>query len=182
MENFPSIESERLVLGKIKIKYIEKIIQYANNEKVAQNLLSFPFPYTEKDAITWINGQNEGFTSKKNYIFAICKKIYDEFIGGVGLHIDIANNKAELGYWIAEPFWGNGYATEAVEKILEFGFKSLKLNKIYGRHFTDNPASGKVLVKNKMVQEGELKAEIKKGELYKDLIVYRLTKDEYFQL
>jgi RimJ/RimL family protein N-acetyltransferase len=95
------------------------------------------------------------------------------------LHLDKNNNNAQFGYWVAEPFWGNGIATEATAAVLQFGFEKLNLNKIYATHFPDNKASGKVMLKNKMIKEGELKDHYRVNNEYRSVIQYRLTKQEY---
>ena len=69
-----------------------------------------------------------------------------KIIGAIGLH-DRNDDKAELGYWIAVPFWNKGYATEAASAILNFGIKELKFHKIYATHFIHNPASGRIMEK-----------------------------------
>jgi len=93
--------------------------------------------------------------------------------------INKENNRAEFGYWVGEPFWGQGIATEAVAAILKFGFQELNLNKIYATHYLENPSSGKVLVNNKMINEAELKEHYKNGDVYGSVIQYRLTKKEF---
>ena len=97
----------------------------------------------------------------------------------MGLKINQRFNRAELGYWIGFPFWGKGYATEAAQAMLKFGFEQLNLNKIYAVHTTENPNSGKVMQKNGMVREGELVDHYKKGNRYYTVIQYRMTKSEY---
>ena len=103
-------------------------------------------------------------------------------IGQIGLHIDKENNKAEIGYWITEPFWGKGLASEANNSILKFGFEELKINKIYATYFINNPASGKVLINSKMIKEADLKDHYKKGKEYQTVFQYRLTLKEYLNL
>jgi RimJ/RimL family protein N-acetyltransferase len=66
-------------------------------------------------------------------------------VGGVGLHPD--GDGHEIGYWIARPYWGLGFATEAAEALLRAGRETLKLGRIRSGHFVDNPASGRVLRK-----------------------------------
>jgi RimJ/RimL family protein N-acetyltransferase len=63
--------------------------------------------------------------------------------------------------------------------VLTFGFRQLELNKIYATHFLNNPASGKVMEKNGMVKEGELKEHIRKNGEYLSLVQYRLTQKGY---
>lgn len=182
MEQFPEIKTSRLTLAKLTYLDIPKIIEYAGNKKVAETTLNIPHPYKEKDAIYWINAANNGFENKTQYTFGIRRKTTNEFIGGIGLIINKKFDRASLGYWIAEPFWKKGFATEAVKAILKFGFEQLNLNKIYATHLLENPASGKVMVKNGMIKEGELKDHTKKGNVYRSIVQYRLTKAEYESL
>lgn len=179
MESFPVLETDRLRLRKPVVRDVSRILDYANNPKIEEMTLSFPYPYEEKDAISWLEKSNRGFADEDHFIFAICLAQSDEFMGGIGLDINQRFNRAELGFWIGEPFWNNGYVTEAVREVLRFGFETLELNKIYAIHLVKNPASGKVMVKNGMIKEAELKEHIKKSEEYQDVIQYRLTKREF---
>ena len=103
-------------------------------------------------------------------------------MGGIGLRINKRFNRAELGFWLGEPFWNNGYITEAAGAALSFGFEKLGLNKIYATHLPKNPASGKVMQKNGMIREGTLVDHIKKGDQYLSVIQYRLTRAEYKEI
>lgn len=179
MSTSPQIKTQRLLLDQLNNNDIPKIVKYAGNKKVAEMTLNIPHPYEEEHAIYWINKAQQGLTDKSQYTFAIRLNTTFEFIGGIGLIVDQKNDLATLGYWIAEPFWGKGYATEATAGILRFGFEELQLNKIYATHLVENPASGKVMIKNKMIKEGELKDHNKKGDIYRSLLQYRLTKSEY---
>ena len=179
MDKLPKIITDRLILGRISFSDIPTIIKYAGNIKIAETTLNIPHPYTEKDAVLWINKINEGFDNKTQITFGIRIKSSKELIGAIGLKIDNRFSRAELGYWIAEAFWNKGYITEAVRAMLEFGFEELTLNKIFATHLIENPASGRVMIKNGMIKEAELKEHVKKGDQYKSLIQYRLTKTEY---
>lgn len=162
MTDFPKIETNRLSLESISYSDIPKIIEYAGNIKVAQTTLNIPHPHQERDAIFWINNANQGYKDKSQFTFGIRLKPTNKFIGGIGLKINTRFNRAELGYWMAEPFWNKGYASEAVGVVLKYGFDKLELNKIYATHLAENSASGKVMIKNKMIKEGELKDHTKK--------------------
>ena len=180
MEEFPSLQTKRLKLRKLSSADIPYIVKYAGNPKVAETTLNIPHPYAEKDAQYWITTAEDGFNNKTQFTFGIEHKIQNEFIGGIGLKLDHDHNRAEFGYWIAEPFWSQGYATEALAALLKFGFEELSLQKIYAHHLSKNPASGKVMTNNHMLKEAELKEHIKKGNDYEDLIQFRLTRTEYF--
>lgn len=185
MEHFPEIQSERLILNQPKWNDVPTIVSYASNIKIVENTRSMPHPYYEEDAISWIHMVNQGFKKKDNYMFAIRLKSDDAFVGGIGLTLDVQNNRAELGYWMAEPFWNQGYTTEAVSAMLKFGFETLGLNKVIAVYLTTNNASGKVMIKNGMIREAEFKDhDIKRDHTiddndYVSLIQYRLIKSEY---
>ncbi len=179
MDEFPKIETERLFLGKLKAADIPAIVKHASNKNISDFTLNLPFPYNEKDAIYWINLANQGFKDGTNIIFGIKRKSDNQFIGGIGLTIARRFNRAEIGYWIAEPFWRKGYATEATKSIIKYGFGHLDLNKFTSSYLAKNPASGKVMEKSGMTKEGELKEHIRKASEYHDLIVFGLTKEQF---
>lgn len=179
MEEFPVIQTERLRLRELMARDITRIVQYANNPKIVEMTLSMPFPYEEKDAVSWLAEANQGFSKQTHYIFAICQLQANEFLGGIGIEVKKRFNRAEMGFWLGEPFWNSGYITEAVAAVLEFGFNDLELNKIIAFHMDKNPASGRVMTKNGMIKEGELVEHIRKDEEYIDVIQYRLTKQEF---
>ncbi|OAB80473.1 GNAT family N-acetyltransferase [Cochleicola gelatinilyticus] len=179
MATFPKIETERLFLNELKAQDIPDIVKYASNKNISEFTQNVPFPYSEKDAVFWINMAREGFKKGTNLIFAIRHKPENQFIGGIGLSIETKSNRAEIGYWIAEPFWNKGYITEASKAVIKYSFKVLKLQKVTSSHFNSNPASGRVMRKNGMKKEGELEKHILKNNVYHDLILYGLTKEQF---
>lgn len=182
MSSFPQLSTNRLTLRKVQAADLPFLIKYANNKTISNNLLNIPHPYKEEDAIFWMNFVLQGFKNKERYVFAIGLNETGEFIGAVGLHLNGRHDGAEMGYWLGEPFWGKGLMTEAVKAVLQFGFDELALNKIYATHFSNNIASGKVMIANGMTKEGELKDHYKVDSVYESVIQYRLLKQEYEEL
>ncbi len=182
MNTFPTLSTNRLNLRLIQESDIPSLVKYCNNKKIGDQIINIPYPYTESDAIDRMNFIQEGFRNHERFVFAIALKDNDELIGEIGLHLDKTNNSAQFGYWIGEPFWNNGIATEATAAILKFGFESINLNKIYATHYPDNVASGKVMLKNKMIKEAEMKDHYKINDEYRSVIQYRLTHQEYQDL
>ena len=168
MESFPILYTKRLLLRKIQIEDIPSLLKYANNKKIADYVLNIPYPYQEPDAVFRISYVVQGFKSKARYVFAIIFRESEEMIGEVSLHIDNQKDVAQLGYWVGEPFWGKGIATEAVEAVLKFGLEKLNLNMIFGECRIDNSGSEKVMLKNGMVRAGS------SGRI----VQYRLTQQE----
>src|SRR4051795_131026 len=154
MEVFPELNTERLKLRKISIEDVPSLIKYANNKKIADNILNIPYPYQEPDAVFRIGYVHQGFKNKSRYVFAIIFKESDELIGEISLHIDSSTSIAQLAYWIGEPLWGKGIATEAAEAILKFGLEKLDLNMVYAECRVENKASEKVLLNNRMIKKG----------------------------
>jgi len=179
MDKLPTIETERLILTELSANDIPEIVSKASNKNVSEFTLNLPHPYSEKDAVYWINLANQGFKNGTHYIFAIKLKTDHEFVGGVGLTLEKKFDRAEIGYWMAEKFWGKGYTTEATKAIMQFGFETLNLNKLTSCHLGKNEASGKVMQKSGLKREGELKQHMKKKGVYHDLILFGLAKDDY---
>ena len=175
MQTFPILSTTRLILSQPTVADTEDVILQMNStSEISENTLTLPFPYHKQHADYWFQMAEFSFKKKEAFIFGIREKENLKLIGAVGLHLDVAHHKAEVGYWLGKSFWNNGYVSEALQAVIKFGFEELKLNKIYASHFHHNPASGKVLEKNGFVLEAELKQEILKNGKYLDLFRYAL--------
>ncbi len=108
MQPFPAIETARLRLTELGSGDIPRIVQLAANPRVSDYTLNLPFPYAEKDAIYWLNLAHQGCANGTHFIFAIRLKPDNAFIGGIGLTLERRFNRAELGYWLGEPYWNRG--------------------------------------------------------------------------
>ena len=150
MSEFPQLFTQKLILRKIQIEDVPALVKYANNKKISENVLNLPYPYQEPDAVFRISYVVQGFKKKARYVFAIILKERQELIGEISLHMDNIYHVAQLGYWVGEPFWNQGIASEAVAAMLQFGFETLNLDFIYATCNEQNKASAKVLEKNGM--------------------------------
>jgi RimJ/RimL family protein N-acetyltransferase len=177
--DFPCLSTPRLLLRAFAEADVAGLVALAGNYEVAKNTLNIPHPYTEADAQHWLHLTRQGFEQQRAYAFALELRATGEFIGGIGLTLAPRCHRAEAGYWLGQPYWGQGLATEALAALLRFGFEELKLNKIHATHHADNPASGRVMLKNGMVKEGELAQHACRDGRYHDLWQYRLTSQEY---
>lgn len=149
---------------------LDSLVKYANNFNISKNMTNkFPHPYTEEDRKAFLKIACSG---SPTHIFAI--DINGEAVGGIGLHpqTDIHCKNAELGYWLAEPFWGQGIITKAIPQILNYGFKTFDINRIFARPFGTNIASQRVLEKCGFKLEARIeKSLLKQGE-YLDELIY----------
>ncbi|HEV2567573.1 GNAT family N-acetyltransferase [Sphingomonas sp.] len=116
----------------------------SSDPAIARNTARIPWPYTMTDAEAYLRLQQEAETHWSLLVFARTSAA-PRLVGGVGIHPD--EDGHEIGYWIARPYWGLGFATEAADALLRAGRESLKLGPIHSGHFVDNPASGRVLRK-----------------------------------
>ena len=146
MEAFPKIYTTNLELRKLTVDDVPSLVKHANNKKIAAHILNMPFPYEEHNAVFRLSYVYQGFKNNTHYVFAIISRESDEFVGEISLHLGPAAGIAQLAYWIAEPFWNRGIATEAAKAVTQFGFNKLKLEWIYAECHMDNPASQQVLV------------------------------------
>ena len=142
---------------------------YANNPLIAQNMMDqFPHPFTEEKAIQFI--ERVSSTSIPN-ILAIA--VDNKVVGSIGIHPlhDIERINAELGYWLAEPYWGKGIMTEAIRQMVAYGFANFEIQRIFARPFGHNYGSQKALEKAGFILEAKFeKTFIKNGQLIDEWI------------
>ncbi|MFZ4632711.1 MAG: GNAT family N-acetyltransferase [Saprospiraceae bacterium] len=153
---------------------VDSVVRYANNPKVANNLTDqFPHPYNENHAVAFIE---KATAPELNTILAIT--IDQEAVGGIGLHpqTDIYRKNAELGYWLGEPFWGQGIMSSAVPEMLAFGFANLDIVRIYARPFGSNLASQRILEKAGFRLEARMDKVLFKNGRFEDELIYAVRK------
>jgi ribosomal-protein-alanine N-acetyltransferase len=167
--------TSELVFRTWRSRDVESLVHYANNKNIWMNLKDrFPHPYTASDAEDWI-GMNHVLVGPP-VNFAI--ELQGEAIGGVGLELleDVLEQTANVGYWLAEPFWGRGIATAALEFITGYAFETFPLNRLQAGVFDWNPASARVLEKVGYVAEGRLRRAVVKDGRTGDLLLFGRTR------
>ncbi len=146
------------------------ISRYANNRKIWMNLRDiFPHPYRITDARKFLT---QVMQNEPRAAFAVATE--EEAIGTIGLVLgtDVHRFTAELGYWLAEPFWNKGIMTRAVRKMLDYAFDRFPLYRIYAEPYTTNPASARVLEKAGFHREGILRSSVFKDGRVLDQWLY----------
>jgi N-methylhydantoinase B len=142
------IETARLRLRSLRDGELAELVALIGDWEVARWLSSLPYPYGEADGRAWITRVREDHATGRPRRFAVALKEGDRLIGGVGLDGDCGDDSGEpsLGYWLGRPYWGSGYAKEAVAAVVDYGFRTLGLDAI--RAYTDpaNLASQRVLL------------------------------------
>ncbi|REE82750.1 acetyltransferase (GNAT) family protein [Paenibacillus taihuensis] len=102
-------------------------------------------------------------------------------MGCISLNITSEHKRGEIGYWLGQSYWGNGYTTEALIQLVQFGFETIHLNRIWGAAMTKNPASSAVMLKAGLNHEGTFKHHIRKWDQFEDIHYYGLTREDFMQ-
>lgn len=151
-------------------------MKYANNPKIAANLTDgFPHPYSEKDALFFLD------LIQKSPDLILCIEVNDEFAGSTGIHLkkDIHRKNAEIGYWLAEPFWDQGIVSRVVREMVDKGFQQFDIDRIYAPVFGRNKASQRVLEKSGFVVEAEFKNTAYKNGKFEDEVVLGIRREQW---
>lgn len=148
----PTLRSTRLVLRAFTLADAAEVRRLAGSADVASTTMNIPHPYEDGMAETWIARHAPEFEAGLMAVWAITSA--SSLIGAISLRLERDHHRAELGYWLGQPYWGQGYATEAAVAVLDYGFTTLGLNRIHATHLTRNPASGRVMQKVGMRFEG----------------------------
>ncbi|MEA3440103.1 MAG: GNAT family N-acetyltransferase [Chloroflexota bacterium] len=174
----PALTTERLLLRPFTLADAPEVRRLAGDRNIAETTLNIPHPYEDGMAEEWISSHPEQYTKGEGVVFAITLQSDDMLVGAVGLAINQRFDRAELGYWIGSPYWNQGYCTEASREVLRYAFQELELNRVQATHLTRNSASGRVMQKLGMKREGRLRQYVKKWDIYEDLEMYSILKDE----
>jgi RimJ/RimL family protein N-acetyltransferase len=179
MADQPQLRTERLLLRPFTPQDASIVQQLAGDKAIADTTLHIPHPYPDGLAERWISTHDLRFRDGREAVYAITLADNWQLIGAVGLTIIPDHRRAELGYWLGRPYWGQGCTTEAARELLRYGFTELGLNRIFAFHFSRNPASGRVMQKIGMQYEGTLRQHIAKWSQFEDLKMYGILKDEF---
>lgn len=178
---FPVLESENLILKKIEASNLEELYTIYSNEKVFKycgiipkknikiisNMIThFERDYNKKDRIKWgIFLKNES-----NILVGIIEAM--DFKPKIDM--------VTVGYFLSEPYWGKGVASEALRILIKFLFEKVNINRIQAEVMPENEASKKVLLKNGFIKEGLLRqATLWSGKGIVDLEIYSILKEDY---
>ncbi len=149
------------------------LVKYAGNPRIAQFMTNgFPHPYTEHDGREFL-----AMAIGNSGLLAI--DVDGEAVGSIGVfpQTDVHEKNAEMGYWLAEPFWGRGIMTRAVREMAAHGFAVFpNVTRIFARPFSTNPASHRVLEKAGFTLEARLKDALYKNGVYMDEFIFAIRR------
>lgn len=157
-------------LRRWSISDLDSLLRYADNLAISGNLTDqFPSPYTKERGRTFIETVS---TIEPPRVF--CISTDHEAIGAIGIHpqSDIWSRNMELGYWLAQPYWGNGIMTAAIKEVVQIGFSTFDVDRIFARPFGGNIGSQRALEKAGFVLEAKLERTIYKKGVYHDEMIF----------
>ncbi|AFU13618.1 Acetyltransferase, GNAT [Bacillus thuringiensis MC28] len=176
---FPKLETERLLLRELTLLDAEMMFQYFSKESVIRYFGMDSFENIEQ-AKTTIQTFKNRYEEGNVFRWGIEKKGTDQLIGTCGFHlINNHHKRAEIGYELDDIYWGKGYASEALQAILTYGFEKLQLIRIAAVVYVENKASQKLLKKAGFQEEGLLRKHMIQNGVAHDTILFSLLKEEW---
>jgi RimJ/RimL family protein N-acetyltransferase len=169
------LRGERCVLRRWRAKDIGSLVQHANNMNVSRYLRDrFPYPYTRRDARAFLAGATGAGSDDTK----LAIDVEGEAVGGIGVitGTDVERFSGEVGYWLGEPFWGRGIATEALRAVTEYAFATFDICRLEAGVFDWNPASARVLEKAGYTLEGRARCAVVKDGRLGDRLLYALVR------
>lgn len=157
-----------------RINDVESLVENANNANIAKFMTDmFPYPYLKSNAESFIS-----FATKDDPVHIFAIEVDGKAVGGIGIHpqTDVMRKNAELGYWLGQNYWGKGIITRAVQQMVDFGFKTFDITRIYARPYHTNIASQRVLEKAGFILEAKFEKTIFKDGEFLDELVYAIRK------
>lgn len=148
-----------------------------NNPRIQANLRDgLPYPYMESHGREYIRAMLD---ADPNTTFAFAIAVEDKAIGSIGVFRkeNIHFRTAEMGYYIAEPYWGRGLGSRAVGQACRYIFENTDIIRIYAEPFAHNAASCRILEKNGFQCEGILRSNAVKNGAVLDMKLYALIKE-----
>jgi [ribosomal protein S5]-alanine N-acetyltransferase len=171
----PTLTTTRLSLRPYREADIPELVPLIGTREVAATTGRIAHPYTEQHARDFL-----AMASDPDKIWlAITLRSDGRQVGGVGLRVDRQHQHAELGYWLGVSYWRQGYATEAAREMMRYGFEDLSLHRICASYFKNNEASGRVLQKLGMSQEGCQREHVRKRDQFLDLELYGILRKDW---
>ena len=159
-----------------KVQDADALVKYANNCNISMNMRDgFAYPYTAEIAKKFLDA-----ATKQDPVTFFAIATPEEAIGGIGATInsDVHRFSAEIGYWLAEPWWGKGIMTEAVVKFSDHLFEQFELVRIYAEPYATNSGSCRVLEKAGFNLEGRMRMNVIKNGKLLDQFLYAKIREK----
>ncbi|HEX8563438.1 MAG TPA: GNAT family N-acetyltransferase [Flavobacterium sp.] len=176
---FPELRTGRLYLRRLHLDDVNQMFAMRSDPEVMK-YVPRPLAKTRQDAIDHITVINSRIDSNEGINWAICKNDDPRMIGIIGHYrISPEHYRAEIGYMLLPEFHGNGYVSEAIAVVVEYGFEQMKLHSIEAIIAPENIASARVLEKNNFIKEAHLRENEYYEGRFLDTVIYSLLESDH---
>lgn len=168
-------------LSEFQLNDRDRLTGAINDEEIARNTLTVPYPYTLADADWWLRERGVRKNAGMAQTNWAIRNSDDEVCGGISFYnkYGLKSHKDEIGYWLMRPLWGQGLMTKVVKTFTEYCFKELGLARLEARLFEFNRGSARVLEKSGFEFEGLRKKDYsKKGVFYNSLMYAKIAEQD----
>lgn len=178
----PVVETERLILRKMRMSDAIDVYRYAKDPEVARHVL-WDAHTSILESRAYIRFLLYQYRNGMPGSWAIALKESNRVIGTIGyMSYNADNATVEVGYSLAREHWGKGLMTEALTAVIAETFRTLKLNRVEAMHFTDNPASGRVMAKCGMQHEGHMRQRVYCKGAFRDVEMWGILLSDWEKL
>lgn len=172
------IVTEKIHLAEFAPSDEAACLEHLQEKEIYDRTLRIPFPYTAEDFRAWLQIVEQTTAEQGRAVHWAIRDESGSLIGGCGFdNLQIGkSHRAELGYWLAKPYWGRGIMTAVVRRLCDLAIAEFGVTKITAHVFADNPASAKVLQKCGFQKEGYLRKHYVKDGQYLDAKLFARLK------
>lgn len=175
----PVLETERLTLRKMTMHDAADVYHYARDREVARHVL-WEAHQSVWESRAYIRFLLYQYRNGEPGSWGIVLKETGRVVGTIGyMSYNADNSTVEIGYSLAREHWGKGLMTEALDAVIGETFRVLKLHRIEAMHFTDNPASGRVMAKCGMQHEGHMRERICCKGVFRDVEMWGILRKDW---
>lgn len=162
----------------------EALVEHLQVREISRNTLYIPYPYSAEDAEEWIEQRIAHRRDQPTPVTFALRAPDGTLIGVVGAdELEVgASHRANIGYWLAKPYWGRGLMTKAMRRYTAYAFERLEVVRLTAEVFTWNDASRRVLEKVGFRQEGYFRKHREKEGRLVDVLYYGLLREDFSEL
>lgn len=177
----PVIETERLILRKMIMRDASDMYRYCRDKEVARHVL-WEAHTSILETRSYIRYNLYQYRSGEPASWCIVLRETGRVVGTIGyMNYSPENSTVEVGYSLSRERWGKGLMTEALDAVISETFRSLKVHRIEAMHFSDNPASGRVMEKCGMTHEGHMREKICCKGVFRDVEMWGILNKDWTQ-
>lgn len=177
--SMPTLETKRLILRRITLRDAKDIFAYSSDPQVARHVL-WSAQKDLSEAKDYCRFMIRRYRNDEPSSWGVIDKASGSLIGTIGfMDYSEDNGSVEIGYSLARRMWGKGLMTEAVNRVIEYTFEYMDINRIEAQHELENPSSGRVMEKCGMTKEGVLRQRLYNKGRFVDVALYAMLKSDY---